>query len=154
MRVACASAPGSPVVSITVGAPCPAVQSWTASSSSPSPPHATFSAPTLSARSRRAGTGSVAMTLAPAAVAASAVASPMGPAPRTTACWPSGMPARPRACTAIDMGSTKAAGSGPRSPTPKTWDTGTDSSCWSPPSRWIPTRSSDTHAFARPARHG
>ena len=154
MRVAWASAPGSPVVSITVGAPGPPVQAWTASSSSPSLPQAAFSAPTLSARSRRAGTGSVAMTLAPAAVAASTVASPMGPAPRTAICWPSRRPARPRACTAIDMGSTKAAGSGPRSPTPKTWDTGTGSSCWSPPSRWIPTSSSDTHAFARPAWHG
>ena len=81
-------------------------------------------------------------------------AGPIGLAPRMIACWPAMMPARPRACTAIDMGSTKAAGSGPRSPTPNTWDAGTDKSCWSPPSRWIPTSSSDTHAFARPARHG
>src|SRR5213075_2196321 len=80
----------------------------------------TVSAPTVSARSRRMGTGSVAMTLAPAAVAASVVASPMGPAPRMTTCSPAARPARSRACTAIDMGSMKAAGSGSRSPTPKT----------------------------------
>jgi hypothetical protein len=106
MRVACASAAGSPVVSITRRRPFP-VRSIrgprrAARRRFPMPP---FSAPTVSARSRRTGTGSVVMTLAPAAVAASAVASPMGPAPRMTACSPPRGPPGPRACTAIDMGS-------------------------------------------------
>src|SRR5262249_59206884 len=41
MRVAWASTAGSPVVSITVGAPGPPVQAWTPARTSPSPPPAT-----------------------------------------------------------------------------------------------------------------
>src|SRR6516165_9262235 len=83
-----ASTPASPLVSTMSGDPSPPVHSRVSSMSSAGDAQATSSAPRRLARSRRLATGSTDSTRAPPWTAATRVASPIGPAPKTTTCSP------------------------------------------------------------------
>src|SRR6266705_2690835 len=154
ISIAWASTPASPLVSMMSGGPSPPVHSRVRSASSGCDPQATTSAPRRLARSRRPGTGSTDSTRAPAWVAATRVARPIGPAPNTTTCSPARSRPRASACTATEAGSTKHALSGSRSAVPKTRPAGTSSRSARPPSRCTPTSRNLTQTLGRLLRQG
>src|SRR6266536_4119001 len=79
ISAAWASSPASPLVSTASGGPSPPVHSRACAARSSGDPQATTSAPRRLARSRRPASGSTDSTRAPAWMAATSVARPIGP---------------------------------------------------------------------------
>ena len=96
-----------PETSNTTSAPAPSLSSRTRAATS-SEPGSSASSPSSSASPRRVTSGSTTSTRAPRARATSAIRSPIGPPPMTTASWPSRTSPRRTSWQATASGSASA----------------------------------------------